>query len=52
MSPECLQGKYYGKQSDIFGLGIIMCELNAQIDADPDILVHPYLLLRILPYCC
>lgn len=38
MAPECIHGKRYGERADVFSYGIILCEVIARIESDPDIL--------------
>eukprot|EP00117_Sycon_ciliatum_P028761 scpid31737/ scgid23045/ Dual specificity testis-specific protein kinase 2; Testicular protein kinase 2 len=38
MAPEVLNGKSYNEKADIFSYGIVMCEVIARVNADPDIL--------------
>uniref|UniRef100_A0A3P9IUT8 dual-specificity kinase n=1 Tax=Oryzias latipes TaxID=8090 RepID=A0A3P9IUT8_ORYLA len=38
MAPEVLRGEIYNEKVDVFAYGIILCEIIARIQADPDIL--------------
>ncbi|XP_062852325.1 dual specificity testis-specific protein kinase 2-like [Trichomycterus rosablanca] len=38
MAPEVLRGELYNEKVDVFAYGIILCEIIARIEADPDVL--------------
>ncbi|CAN9509285.1 unnamed protein product [Ophioblennius macclurei] len=38
MAPEVLRGELYDEKVDVFAFGIILCEIIARIQADPDVL--------------
>ncbi|XP_065834098.1 dual specificity testis-specific protein kinase 1-like [Oscarella lobularis] len=38
MAPEVLHGKFYSEKVDVFSYSIVLCEIIARVDADPDIL--------------
>ncbi|OWF43556.1 dual specificity testis-specific protein kinase 1-like [Mizuhopecten yessoensis] len=38
IAPEVLQNKWYDEKADLFSYGIILCEVIARIDAEPEIL--------------
>ena len=47
MAPEVLGGKPYGDRADVFSYGIILCEMIARREADPDELHR----LKVPPLC-
>ena len=36
MAPECLNGKNYCEQADVFSFGITLAEIISRVPADPD----------------
>ena len=36
MAPECLKGKEYCEQADVFSYGIVLAETMTRLPADPD----------------
>lgn len=36
MAPECLNGKEYCEQADVFSYGIVLAETMTRLPADPD----------------
>ncbi|KAL3993556.1 Protein kinase domain family protein [Acanthocheilonema viteae] len=36
MAPECLKEEFYDEKADVFSFGIILCQMIARIDADPE----------------
>ncbi|CAL4123024.1 unnamed protein product, partial [Meganyctiphanes norvegica] len=59
MAPEMIRGKWYDHRVDVFSFGIIVCEIIARCDADPDILprtnnfgVHYLAFSQLCPQDC
>ncbi|KAB7498124.1 Dual specificity testis-specific protein kinase 2 [Armadillidium nasatum] len=59
MAPEVIRGDWYDHRVDIFSFGIVVCEIIARCDADPDILprthnfgVHYLAFSRMCPNDC
>uniref|UniRef100_T1EI63 dual-specificity kinase n=1 Tax=Helobdella robusta TaxID=6412 RepID=T1EI63_HELRO len=38
MAPECINGLPYNAKADVFSYGIVLCEMIARVEADPDYL--------------
>ncbi|XP_067117587.1 dual specificity testis-specific protein kinase 1 [Osmerus mordax] len=38
MAPEMLRGELYNEKVDVFSYGIVLCEVIARVQADPDVL--------------
>uniref|UniRef100_A0A3B3ZX90 dual-specificity kinase n=1 Tax=Periophthalmus magnuspinnatus TaxID=409849 RepID=A0A3B3ZX90_9GOBI len=38
MAPEVLRGERYNEKADVFSYGIVLCEIIARVQADPDFL--------------
>ncbi|VDN02660.1 unnamed protein product [Thelazia callipaeda] len=36
MAPECLKEEFYDEKADVFSFGIILCQMVARIDSDPE----------------
>ena len=36
MAPECLHGRSYCEQADVFSFGITLAEIMARVPADPE----------------
>lgn len=59
MAPEMIRGKWYNHRVDVFSFGILVCEIIARCDADPDILprthnfgVHYLAFSQLCPHDC
>uniref|UniRef100_A0A3B5QLI4 dual-specificity kinase n=1 Tax=Xiphophorus maculatus TaxID=8083 RepID=A0A3B5QLI4_XIPMA len=49
MAPEVLRGEVYNEKVDVFAYGIILCEIIARIQADPDILPRTEMAAKLRP---